>query len=90
VADIFRRHGEAFRRSHDRHLGRVERRVMAAKLGCTAETLRLNACVQGVQQAERDQGLRAGPTREDHGRIKVLAETINGLFNAEVIHRHGP
>ena len=30
VADIFRRHGEAFRRSHDGHLGRIERRIMAA------------------------------------------------------------
>src|SRR5271155_3331737 len=30
VADIFRRHGEAFRRSHGAHLGRIERRVMAA------------------------------------------------------------
>jgi len=30
VADIFRRHGEAFRRSHSAHLGRIERRVMAA------------------------------------------------------------
>jgi hypothetical protein len=30
VADIFRRHGEQFRRTHDAHLGRIERRVMAA------------------------------------------------------------
>jgi len=30
VADIFRRHGEAFRRSHSAHLGRIERRVMSA------------------------------------------------------------
>ena len=30
VADIFRRHGEAFRRSRGAHLGRIERRVMAA------------------------------------------------------------
>jgi len=30
VADIFRRHGEAFRRRHGAHLGRIERRVMAA------------------------------------------------------------
>src|SRR5216683_3106161 len=25
VADVFRRHGEAYRRAHDAHLGRVER-----------------------------------------------------------------
>jgi hypothetical protein len=30
VADIFRRHGEAYRRAHEGHLGRVERRVMSA------------------------------------------------------------
>src|SRR6478672_4355402 len=30
VADVFRRHGEAYRRLHDGHLGRVERRVMSA------------------------------------------------------------
>jgi hypothetical protein len=29
VADIFRRHGEAYRRAHGAHLGRVERRVMS-------------------------------------------------------------
>jgi hypothetical protein len=30
VADVFRRHGAAFLDQHDAHLGRVERRVMAA------------------------------------------------------------
>jgi hypothetical protein len=30
VADIFRRHGDAYRHTHDGHLGRVERRVMSA------------------------------------------------------------
>ena len=38
VADIFRRHGDAYRRAHDAHLGRVERRVMSAIELCrTAE-----------------------------------------------------
>ncbi len=38
VADIFRRHGDAYRRTHDGHLGRVERRVMSAIELCrTAE-----------------------------------------------------
>ena len=38
VADIFRRHGEAYRRAHEGHLGRVERRVMSAIELCrTAE-----------------------------------------------------
>jgi len=39
VADIFRRHGEAFRRSHHGHLGRVERRVMAAIEACRTPAL---------------------------------------------------
>src|ERR1700737_3696262 len=30
VADVFRRHGEAYRRAHDGHLGRIERRGMSA------------------------------------------------------------
>src|ERR1700684_4699454 len=39
VADIFRRHGEAFRRSHGAHLGRIERRVMAAIELCRTPAL---------------------------------------------------
>jgi Putative transposase/Transposase zinc-binding domain len=38
VADIFRRHGDAYRQTRDGHLGRVERRVMSAIELCrTAE-----------------------------------------------------
>ncbi len=38
VADIFRRHGDAYRQAHAGHLGRVERRVMSAVELCrTAE-----------------------------------------------------
>jgi len=39
VADIFRRHGDAYRRSHDGHLGRVERRVMSAIELCRTAAL---------------------------------------------------
>jgi len=39
VADIFRRHGEAYRRAHDGHLGRVERRVMSAIELCRTAAL---------------------------------------------------
>jgi hypothetical protein len=39
VADIFRHHGEAFRRDHDGHLGRIERRVMAAIEACRTPAL---------------------------------------------------
>ena len=30
VADVFRRHGDAYRRAHDGRVGRIERRVMSA------------------------------------------------------------
>ncbi len=39
---------------------------IAAKIGCTAETLR-----RWVRQAERDQGLRSGPTTSERERIKA-------------------
>jgi Putative transposase/Transposase zinc-binding domain len=39
VADIFRRHGEAYRGAHDGHLGRVERRVMSAIELCRTAAL---------------------------------------------------
>jgi hypothetical protein len=39
VADIFRRHGDEFRQTHRLHLGRVERRVMAAIEACRTSAL---------------------------------------------------
>jgi len=39
VADIFRRHGEVYRQTHDGHLGRVERRIMAAIEACRTARL---------------------------------------------------
>ena len=39
VADVFRRRGEAYRRAHDGHLGRVERRVMSAIALCRTAAL---------------------------------------------------
>ena len=39
VADIFRRHGYAYRAVHDGHLGRVERRVMSAIELCRTAAL---------------------------------------------------
>jgi hypothetical protein len=39
VADIFRRHGEAFRQAHAGHLGGVERRVMGAITACRTAAL---------------------------------------------------
>jgi hypothetical protein len=39
VADIFRRHGAAFRQAHAAQLGRTERRVMAAIEACRTAAL---------------------------------------------------
>jgi hypothetical protein len=39
VADIFRRHGVAYRRAHDGHLGRVEQRTMSAIELCRTAAL---------------------------------------------------
>jgi putative transposase/transposase-like zinc-binding protein len=39
VADIFRRHGDAYHQAHAGHLGRVERRVMAAIEACRSAAL---------------------------------------------------
>ena len=47
VADVFRRHVEAYRRLHDGHLGRVERRVMSAIELC--RTAELGGHVEGCR-----------------------------------------
>jgi hypothetical protein len=39
IADILRRHGDAYRRDHAGHLGRVQRRVMSAIVACRTEAL---------------------------------------------------
>jgi len=44
---------------------------IAAKIGCTAETLR-----KWVRQAERDSGQRPGATAEERERIKALEREL--------------
>ena len=39
VADVFRRHGDVYRRAHDGHLNRIERRVMSAIELCRTAAL---------------------------------------------------
>jgi hypothetical protein len=39
IADVMRRHGEAYRRDHAGHLGRVERRVISAIVACRTAAL---------------------------------------------------
>jgi transposase len=55
---------------------------IAQKIGCSAETLR-----HWVRQAERDQGLRAGPTTDERERIKALEREVRELRQANEILR---
>src|SRR3954470_13965312 len=50
VADIFRRHGEAYRQAHAGHLGRVERRIMGAIEAC--RTARLGGHVERCTECD--------------------------------------
>jgi len=55
---------------------------IAGKIGCTAETLR-----RWVRQAERDEGLRPGPTRADQARLRELEREVRELRQANEILR---
>ena len=55
---------------------------IAAKIGCTAETLRA-----WVRQAERDQGRRPGPTSDDQAGVKALEREVRELRQANEIVR---
>ena len=53
---------------------------IAGKIGCTAETLR-----RWVRRAERDQGLRDGPSTAEQDRIKALEREVRELRRANEI-----
>ena len=55
---------------------------IAAKIGCRTEKLR-----GWVRQAERDQGLRPGPTSAEGERIKALERVVRELGQANEILR---
>ena len=55
---------------------------IAAKIGCTAETLR-----KWVRRAERDQGLREGVTSSERERLKSLERENRELKRANEILR---
>ena len=50
---------------------------IAAKIGCTTETLR-----RWVRQAERDGGSRAGTTTDERDRIRALEREVRELRQA--------
>ncbi len=55
---------------------------IAAKIGCTAQTLH-----NWVARAERDQSVRAGPTADERERIKALERENRELRQANEILR---
>ena len=55
---------------------------IAAKIGCTGETLR-----GWVRQAERDRGLRPGLTSDERKRVKTLEQENRELRQANEILR---
>ena len=56
---------------------------IAAKIGCTAETLR-----RWVRQAERDGGKRTGTTTEEKERIRALEREVRELRQAnDILHK---
>ena len=55
---------------------------IAPKIGCSAEMLR-----NWVRQAERDSGVRAGPTNEERDRIRALEREVRELRQANEILR---
>jgi transposase len=54
--------------------------LIAAKIGCTAETLG-----GWVRQVERDQGVSAGPTSSERERIKTLEREVRELIGCAAV-----
>jgi transposase len=55
---------------------------VAGKIGCSGETLR-----NWVRRAERDRGLRPGPTTPESERVKALEREVRELRQANEILR---
>jgi hypothetical protein len=90
VADVFRRHGTDYRRDHDGHLGRVERRVMAAVEACRTAVLGGHAehCVECglVRQAYNSCRNRHCPKCQGLARAQWLAERQAELLPVPYFH----
>lgn len=90
VADIFRCHGDAYRRAHDGHLNRIERRVMSAIELCRT------AALGGHTEVCSDCGLircaynscrnRHCPKCQGHARVAWLAARQADLLPVPYFH----
>jgi hypothetical protein len=90
VADVLRRHGADYRHDHDRHLGRVERRVMAAVEVCRTAVLGGHAehCSDCglVRQAYNSCRNRHCPKCQGLARAQWLAERQAELLPVPYFH----
>lgn len=90
VADIFHRHGADYRRDHAGHLGRVERRVMAAVEACRTAAMGGHAeqCTDCglVRQAYNSCRNRHCPKCQGLARAQWLAERQAELLPVPYFH----
>jgi hypothetical protein len=90
VADVFRRHGAAYRRAHVGHIGRVEHRVMGAIEACRTAALGGHSehCVDCglIRQAYNSCRNRHCPKCQGLARAEWLAERQAELLPAQYFH----
>ena len=90
IADILRRHGDAYRRVHAGHLGRVERRVMSAIVACRTEALggHMEACDDcgTTRVAYNACRQRHSPTPEPRGSPRVKPTFVRFPISTSSLH----
>ncbi|MGY3371989.1 hypothetical protein ACVWZL_009114 [Bradyrhizobium sp. GM2.4] len=88
VADIFRRHGEAFRQARAGHLGRVERRVMGAIAACRTAVLggHVGNAMTAVRHASPTILIAIDTARSGAARAQWLAERQAELLPVPYFH----
>ena len=90
LADVFRQHGNAYRRAHDGHLGRVERRVMSAIELCRTAALggHVERCADCgiVRQAYNSCRNRHCPKCQGQARAEWLVARQAELLPAAYFH----
>jgi Putative transposase/Transposase zinc-binding domain len=90
VADVFRRHGAAYRQAHDGHIGRVEHKAMGAIEACRTAALggHFEACADCgfTRQAYNSCRNRHCPKCQGLARAEWLAERQTELLPTQYFH----
>jgi hypothetical protein len=90
VADVFRRHGAAYRQAHDGHLGRVEVKAMGAIEACRTAALggHIEQCADCgfARQAYNSCRNRHCPKCQGLARAEWLAERQSELLPTQYFH----